>query len=325
MSGLLWALIIFCSGLPLYAQGRREQPQGLELKAAVFKGPSGFGMVKLLEEAPVLGDDVSISFQVLPTPQEMVARVSSGEIDIAVFPTNLAAKLYNGGVRYPMAAVVGYGLLHLLSSDREIVSWADMEGMEIHSVGKGASPEYLLRYYLASAGLDPERDVDLNFSIQAAPQLAQALIGGKVSYAVLPEPFATLVTVREPSITRVIDFQQSWLNLFGGEGERSYPITVVVVSPSLIEKNRSVLDRFLESCKESIEWVKSNPSEAAVLIEKHDIMPAAIAEPAIGHCNLDFVTAGESRTEVEAFLRVLLDFAPESVGGRLPVRGFYLE
>jgi NitT/TauT family transport system substrate-binding protein len=321
---LFAALILIASPL-LFARGAGESGEPLTIKAAVFKGPSGFGMVKMMESPPEFGDGSEVRIEVLPTPQEMVARVSSGEIDIAVFPTNLAAKMYTAGPGYPMAAVSGYGLLHLLSRDTDIRSWADMEGETVHTVGKGASPDFLLRYFLSRAGLDPVADLKIDYSIQAAPQLAQALIAGKVSHAVLPEPFATLVNVRDPSVKRVIDLQKSWTDLYGGGGNRSYPITVAVVSPKLAEERPELVRLFFEAYRDSIEWVNSNPEEAAQLIEKYDIMPAAIAAPAIPNCNLAYSSAADSRKEVEEYLRVLLDFDPASVGGKLPDKGFYLD
>ncbi len=321
---LLTALMLMAL-LPVFARGAGESGESVTIKAAVFKGPSGFGMVKMMENPPEFGHGNEVRIEVLPTPQEMVARVSSGEIDIAVFPTNLAAKLYTAGPGYRMTAVVGYGLLHLLSRDTGISSWADLEGETIHTVGKGASPDFLLRYFLSRAGLDPAADLKIDYSIQAAPQLAQALIAEKVSFAVLPEPFATLVSTRDPSVKRVIDLQKSWIDLYGGGGNRSYPITVAVVSPKLAEERPELVRRFFEAYRDSIDWVNSNPDDAAKLIEKYDIMPAAIAAPAIANCNLAYRGAVESRKEVEDYLRVLLDFDPSSVGGKLPDKGFYFD
>jgi NitT/TauT family transport system substrate-binding protein len=320
---LLLAGFLLASALPLFGSGAKEKKESLVIRGAVYKGSSGFGAVRLLEDPPELGAGISVEFQVLPTPQEMVARVSSGEVDIAVFPTNLAAKLYNAGTGYRLGGVIGYGILHLLSSDTGIASWADLDGKTVYTVGKGATPDFLLRYFLSRSGV--EKQVSIDYSITAAPQLAQALIGGKVEYGVLPEPFATLVSNKAPTVSSVIDFQQSWNDLYGGEEGRSYPITVVVLSSKLLDSHPEVARRFLDAYKASIEWVRANPDDAAALIEKFDIMPAAIAAPAIPNCNLVFLPAVESRPLVEDFLRVLLDFDPASIGGKLPDEGFYFQ
>lgn len=323
----LFCIAIICmiiSGPALFARGAKEYTE-LELKAAVFKGPSGFGIVKMMEENPDLGEGVNISYEVLPSPQEMVARIASGEVDFGVLPVNIAAKLFNGKGTYPMAAVTGYGLLYLLSSDPGISSWTDLESREIYTVGKGASPDYLLQYYLSQAGLEAGKDLAVNYSIQAAPMLAQALIGGKVDTAVLPEPFVTQVRSRNKAVSSRLDFQKSWIDLHGGEEGRSYPITAAVVSASLVKEQPEVVEAFYNAYRDSIAWVNANQEAAGKLIEKWDIMPAAIAAPAIPGCNLSFQSAAQARREVEGYLKVLLEYNPPSVGGKLPTEDFYLQ
>lgn len=321
---LIAMMVLLLAGAgSLFASGAREYSE-LDLRAAVFKGPSGFGMVKMMDDKPELAEGVSVSYEVLPTPQEMVARIASGEVDFGVLPVNLAAKLYNGGSAYRMAAVTGYGLLYLLSADHSIRSWEDLAGREVYTTGKGASPDYLLQYYLSRAGLDPEKDLTINYSIQAAPMLAQALISGKVEIAVLPEPFATQVLARNSRFRRSIDFQESWTALHGGSEGRSYPITAAVVSAELAESRPDIVEAFYRAYEASIAWVNANPEDAGALIEKREIMPAAVAAPAIPGCNLRFRSAQDARGEVEAYLQVLLDYNAPSVGGKVPGTEFYL-
>ena len=316
---MVFGQIAFARGIQEVDETAAAQP--LTVKAAAFKGPSGFGIVRMFENPPVLGENVTIEFQVLPTPKEMVARVAGGELDFAVFPSNMAAKLYTQGPGYLLGAVTGMGVLSVVSRDESIRDWSDLRGKTINSVGKGASPDYLLTYFLEKNGLDPDEDVNVDFSITSGPQLAQLLIGGKRDTAVLPEPFVTMVTKKAPDVKVVLDFQETWKTL--RSSDTSYPITVVVVNPKLADARPELVRAFLEVYEESIEWVNANPAEASVLIEKFDIMPAAIARPAIPHCNLQFIYAEDARRIMEEYLEVLLNFNPASIGGELPDGDFY--
>jgi len=316
---MVFGQIAFARGIQEVDETAAAQP--LTVKAAAFKGPSGFGIVRMFENPPVLGENVTIEFQVLPTPKEMVARVAGGELDFAVFPSNMAAKLYTQGPGYLLGAVTGMGVLSVVSRDESIRDWSDLRGKTINSVGKGASPDYLLTYFLEKNGLDPDEDVNVDFSITSGPQLAQLLIGGKRDTAVLPEPFVTMVTKKAPDVKVVLDFQETWKTL--RSSDTSYPITVVVVNPKLADARPELVRAFLEAYEESIEWVNANPAEASVLIEKFDIMPAAIARPAIPHCNLQFIYAEDARRIMEEYLEVLLNFNPASIGGELPDGDFY--
>jgi NitT/TauT family transport system substrate-binding protein len=337
--------ILLCAALPLAAGGTQEQSPGrgeaeqasgqaaqeeaaaeneaLTVRAAVFKGPSGFGMIKLFEDKPELGEQVQSNFSVLPSPQEMVARVAGGELDFAIFPANMAAKLYSKGPGYKLGAITGMGVLSVVSRDSSIEQWSDLEGRTVKSIGKGATPDYLFRYLLSEHGLEPGKDVKLDFSVKSAPQLAQLVIGGKAETAVLPEPFVTMVRLKSDAARPVLDFQESWKRVQGTD--RSYPITVVVVRPGLADERPQVVSRFLKAYRDSIDWVNANPGKAAELIGKYEVLPAKLAKPAIPHTNLEFVPAREARSIMESYLRVLLDFNPAAVGGALPDDGFYLD
>ncbi|MDZ7792462.1 MAG: ABC transporter substrate-binding protein [Spirochaetia bacterium] len=318
------ALLLGGAGMNLTARGLQEvkETEEITIEAASLKGPYGFGMIKMFEDVPELGPEVDSNFSVLPSPKAMVSRVAGGELDFAVFPANMAAKMYTAGPGYKLGAVVGMGVLHLLSRDPEISEWKDLQNKTVYSIGKGATPDYLFQYLLSQHGLYPKENVQLDFSVSSGPQLAQLLISGKIDTAILPEPFVTMVRTRASDVRRVLDFQSSWQQIQGGE--TTYPITVVVVKPQIAAERPELVERFLEAYSESIEWVNSNPAEAAQLIGKYEVMPAALAEPAIPHCNLKFIPSAAARPIMEEFLQVLLDFNPASVGGQLPDDGFYL-
>ncbi|MFW5710591.1 MAG: ABC transporter substrate-binding protein [bacterium] len=324
---LIAALLFTGAVLHLAARGMQEVEETetvepITVQAASLKGPSGFGMIKLFEDKPDLGPNADSEFKVLPSPKEMIARVAGGEVDFAVLPANMAAKMYTAGPGYKLGGVVGMGVLHVLSRDPAVEDWEDLQGKEIHSIGKGATPDYLFRYLLTQHGLDPDEDVNLNFSVSSGPQLAQLLIAGKIDTAVLPEPFVTMVSAKTEQVRKVLNFQSTWQEVRGSES--TYPITVVVVRPQLVEARPELVERFLEAYADSIEWVNGNPAEAAELIGKYEVMPAAQAKPSIPNCNLRFIHSAAARTVMEDYLEVLLDFNPDSVGGQLPDDGFYL-
>jgi len=318
------ALLLGGAEINLAARGLQEvkETEEITIEAAALKGPSGFGIIKMFDDEPELGPGVDTNFTVLPSPKAMVSRVAGGELDFAVFPANMAAKMYTAGPGYKLGAVVGMGVLHLLSRDPEINEWSDLQDKTVYSIGKGATPDYLFQYLLSQHRLNPNKDVQVDFSVSSGPQLSQLLISGKIDTAILPEPFVTMVRTRASDVRRVLDFQSSWQQIQGGE--TTYPITVVVVKPQLATERPELVERFLKAYSESIEWVNSNPAEAAQLIGKYEVMPAALAEPAIPHCNLKFIPSAAARPIMEEFLQVLLDFNPASVGGQLPDDGFYL-
>jgi NitT/TauT family transport system substrate-binding protein len=295
----------------------RPSGEGITVEMAVFKGPSGFAYVQLIEHGVNFVDGISISTQVLPSPAEAVAKLSSGELDVAALPVNLAATLYNKGVDIRLAAVTGEGLLYLMSTQSGRIS--DFAGKTINIPGAGSSPDYVSQYVFAQSGVD---DVQFDYSISSPAQLAQMMIAGKVEHAVLPEPFASMAASKSSEVKRAVDMQKSWSAL---SGQGNYPMTALVMREDFIASHPTAARVISMGVADSIDWVNENPKEAALLIEKHEILTAALAEPAIPKCNLVYTPADQARSGIEAFYKLLSSFDRASIGGALPDEAFYLE
>ena len=63
--------------------------------------------------------------------------------------------------------------------------------------------------------------------------------------------------------------------------------------------------------------------EAAALVEKYDIVKAAIAQKAIPYCNITYIDGEAMKEALSGYLQVLYDQNPDSVGGKLPDDDFY--
>jgi len=127
----------------------------------VLKGPTGLGMLQVMENNDQKTAANEYTFTVAGSPDEVVAKLVSGELDAAAVPTNLAATLYNktkGGVQ--LAAINTLGILYLVTSDESIKSIADLKGKTVYSSGQGAVPEYALDYILTANGLKDDVKVE---------------------------------------------------------------------------------------------------------------------------------------------------------------------
>ena len=79
-----------------------EPTEKTKVNLAALSGPTALGMLELLEqnEKGEAANDYQVTLAT--APDEVVAKVVSGELDIAAVPTNVAATLYNktqGGVQ----------------------------------------------------------------------------------------------------------------------------------------------------------------------------------------------------------------------------------
>ena len=321
---LLTAVLFSIAAFGITAEGTQEsvQSESEEMKAvvAVLKGPSGLAAAKMINENFQPGDNVNVEYILLGSPLEAVTRMTSGEVDAAFLPVNTAAKLYTKGLKYKLAAVSGLGSLYMLSSDGSVSGWEDLKGKTIYLTGKGATPDYLLRYLLLNNNLDPENDVTMNFTA-TPPQIIQLMAAGKADTAFIPQPFALMADMKTGADI-VLDPQQELMAL--RNTDKAFPFTAFVLSERLIEQHPEAAVNITVALAESIEWVVSNPVESSAAVEEIGIMTAAIAKPAIPVSGIEFISASDAKADVEDFLTMLLELDPVSVGGILPDEGFYL-
>ena len=308
---------IFLCGF-LYARGAGE-PSISPLTIFSIMGPSGVGMIRLFEEPPVIpGFDVRL--EALSHPDLVAARFLSGEAQIGILPPNMAAKIASSGRDIRAAAVIGAGMLSLLTADPAVANISDLRGRTVEVAGQGATPEFVFRKILDTHGLEPGRDLTLGFAL-APPEIAQSLIAGRISNALLPEPFATMARAGRPDLRAVADIQQEWVRA-GGHG--NYPMTLLVVDGAFASANPDAVRIILQAVSSSIEWVKANPVDAGALVERHDLgLRSDIAAAAIPNSNYVFIPADEARPALEALFAVFLEHDPVSIGGFLPRDEFY--
>lgn len=294
-----------------------EKTEGVTARVGVLSGPSGIPMAYRMEND---AESTAVSYEVFAGANLLLPKLINGEIDIGFLPPNVAAKVYNannGAIL--MAAVAGNGMMSLVTKDKNVHSIADIAGKKVSVAGQGATPDYMMRYLLSANKVEAE----LDFSIPNA-QIAPALIAGKIEYAVVPEPFATVAAMKDKDIVRAVDIQSAFALASGTDGV--FPMTVIVVRKEFAEANPEAVRSFLAMYKEAADWTLSNPSAAGELVESHGLgLTSAITEVAIPNAAYTFKGAKEAKADVEKILSVFLNLDASSIGGTLPDDAFYFE
>lgn len=296
-----------------------EETKKEKIKIATLKGPTGMGMVKLMEE-----NKENYDISLFDSPDQIVSKVVNGEVDGAAVPSNLASVLYNktkGGVK--LVGVNTLGVLYVVENGDTIKSIKDLKGKTVYASGKGATPEYILNHILKENGLDPEKDLKIEYKAQHN-DLAALVASKKAEIVVLPEPFVTTTKMKNKELNIQLDLTKEWEKVAKDNGKLA--MGTLIFRKDFIEKRNDDVKAFLDNYKKSVEFVNANKEEAGKLIEKNGIIPKAkIAEMAIPKCNIVFMDAKESRKSLESFYKVLSDSNPKSIGGKLPDENFYYE
>lgn len=304
-----------------------EAVQGIDISVAALKGPTGIGMVKLMADNDGGSTVNHYQFQVFDSPDNAVAAVSSGEVQVAAVPVNVAASLYNktnGNVQ--VAAVNTLGTLFILENGDTVQSVADLKGKKLYVSGQGATPEYVLDYILTSNGLDPEKDVDIEFVADHAT-LATMMAAGQADLALLPQPNVTTVLAQAQNVRIALDMTKEWDSANEKNGKQGQlSMGCIIVNREFAEKNKAAMNQFLDEYKASVEYVtdEANLDTVAQMCEERGIIPkAAIAKKAIPNCNIVYIEGAEMKQNMQANLQILFDANPKSIGGKMPDDTFY--
>jgi NitT/TauT family transport system substrate-binding protein len=318
---------VFSSSGVMFAENKKSETDTFPatMRVAAIIGPSGVGMASLFVKPPILAPGTSVSFETAGSVDVLLPKLLNGDVDIGILPPNVAAKIYNIGKGSVIAgAVVGNGMLALVTRDQSIKTLADLAGKTVSVAGQGSTPEYVTRTLLKKYGLTDD-SITLDFSIPST-EIPAALVSNKIDYAILPEPFATVAILNgkaDKPLRRAVLLKDAWAQSgFGAD----FPMTLCVVRKSFAQKYPAAVRKFLDAYRDSIAWTVANPEDAGPLVEKAGLgLKAPIAAKAIPECNFAFVPATEARASIEQLLSVFRDYAPESIGGKLPDDGFYFK
>ena len=297
-----------------------EKPKEIaNVTVAGLKGPTSIGMVKMIDEKALNSDTYNVQYVQESAPDALTGKIISGDIQISSVPINLAPVLYNktkGAVQ--IMAVNTVGNLYIVGSD-EIASIMDLKGKKLGMSAKGSTPDYAMNYLLKQNGL--EGSVELNYALDHAT-LAQGLIAGDTTVALLPQPFVTQATMKNKNVKILIDLNEAWKEATKGESELF--TGCIIVNKDFAKNNKEFVAEFLKQYEISVNWVNENPADAAKLVEKNEILPsAALAEKAIPYCGITYQPAKDVKEHLNSFYKILFDSNPASVGGKLPDEGFY--
>ena len=306
--------------------GITDVEPGPGTRIAVLSGPTGVGAAKLLDNIdnnPAALHRSGYTYNIYTDNSELVAGLTSGEIDIATMASNVAVNLYNktdGGVK--VIAVGTLGVLHILEGGgkAEINSVADLAGRTVYAAGQGANPEYVLRYLLRENGLEVGKDVEVVFA--DASEISAKLLSGEIECAMLPVPAATAAIMKgEGKVRQAVDLTEAWDSLRNGS---QLIMTAVVARTEFAETYSEKVAAFLADYEESIDFVNGNQDAAAEIIARLGITPnAAIAKRAIPQCHLAFIDDYDMVAAISDYYSVLYSIDPAAVGGSLPDDGIY--
>lgn len=269
-----------------------------------------------------------VEFKPWRTPDQLRAMAIKGEAQVLAVPSNVAANLYNRGVKLKLLNISIWGILWVVSTDESVTTLKDLKGKELYVPFRGDMPDIVLHTLAQEQGINLDKDVDVHY--MATPQpIVKMMITRRADNALLPEPAISMaiqksksfpVKVIAPDLRRAIDLQKEWGNTFKRDAkipQAGIAIQGAALKPEIANEIEKAYERAAKECLENV-------SECAKLVSKSNKMltPKAVEE-SIKVVPTQVVKAKDARTELEFFFSKLMKFSPELVGKKLPDDGFY--
>ena len=301
----------------------QAESEGKDLvKVGSLKGPTSMGLVSLMDQADKGESLNTYEFTMVTAADELLTKVVSGDLDIALVPANVASVLYNKTEGKVTAIDINtLGVLYVVSGDDSIKSIADLKGKTVYMTGKGTTPDYVINYLLAENGLSKD-DVSLEYKSEAT-EVAAVLKENSDAIGLLPQPFVTVAMAQNENLKLVLDLTKEW-EAVQGEGGSQLVTGVTIVRNDFLDNSKEAVDNFLKEHKASADFAVSNLDETAELVAAQGIIEKApIAKKALPYCNITCITGEEMKSALSGYLQVLFDQEPASVGKNLPADDFY--
>lgn len=290
------------------------------VRVGSLKGPTTMGLVSLMSLSDKDETANAYDFTMVTAADELLTKVISKEVDIALVPANTASVLYNKTEgQISVIDINTLGVLYIVSADDSLKTIADLKGKTIYMTGKGIPPEYTIRYLLSANGLS-DSDVTLEFKSEPT-EVAAILSQQPDAIGLLPQPFVTVATSQNEALKIVMDLTAEWEAVSDGS---SLVTGVTIVRNEFLEAHPEAVKTFMAEHKTSSEFANANLAETAELVAAAEIIAKApLAQKAIPYCNITYIDGDDMKTALSGYLAVLADQDMKSVGGKLPEDKFY--
>ena len=204
-----------------------------------------------------------------------MTAVISGEADIGFMGAEASVYAYQEGAT---DAVVNFAQLtqragNFLVAREEMpdFKWEDLKDKKVLGGRKGGMPEMVFEYILRKNGLDPQKDLTIDQSIDF----------GYTAAAFTGDTSADFTVEFEPSATALEKEGAGYVVASLGVDSGYVPYTSYSAKTSYMEKNPEIIQKFTNALQKGMEYVQSHTPEEI----------AEVIAPQFAETDLDTVTA----------------------------------
>ena len=292
-----------------------------DVRVKTYNGLPAISICKLIKEEENIKSSYKTSYTIESNENKLAERINKKEVDIALVPTDMAAKVYNKNSSYQIFASIGQGSYYLVTSDPEVRGFnSTLINKEIAIAGENSMTDNIVKAILKKNNID-ETLVKFKYT-NTVPELVKTLTLGEIYTGIVPETSLTSLLYKHSGLKILASTNDAYENTF--DISEGYPQFSVIVRKDFAKNNKEYVNKFLSKVKESIEFVNNNPLQAGAYGEELKIpIKPQILSKAIKRCNLKFIEIDKFKQNYEYFFDILYNYNNEAVGGTVPDESIY--
>lgn len=192
---------------------------------------------------------------------KVLTALISGEADIGFMGAEASIYAYQEGATDPALnfAQLTQRAGNFLVAREEMpdFKWEDLKGEKVLGGRKGGMPEMVFEYILKKNGMDPQKDLTIDQSIDFGSTAAAFTSDDSASYTVEFEPSATILEKE----------RAGYVVASLGEASGYVPYTSYSAKASYMKENPEIIQKFTDALQKGMDYVQSHtPEEIAEVI-----------------------------------------------------------
>ena len=189
-----------------------------------------------------------------------MTAVLSGEADIGFMGSESSIYTYQEGandvIKNFAQLTQRAGNFLVAREEMPDFSWDDLKGKDVLGGRKGCMPEIVFEYILKKNGINPQKDLSINQSIDFG-STAAAFSGGQADYTIEFEPSATALEAEN----------SGYVVASLGVDSGYVPYTAYSAKTSYLNANPNIIQKFTNALQKGMDFVQSHtPEEIAKVI-----------------------------------------------------------
>ena len=270
------AVVLAVTALPMgVSAAKKEEPKLTkvtlnEVAHSIFYAPQYVA----IEEGYFKDEGLDLTLVTGFGADKTMTAVISGEADIGFMGAEASVYAYQEGATDP---VVNFAQLtqragNFLVAREEMpdFKWEDLKDKKVLGGRKGGMPEMVFEYILRKNGLDPQKDLMIDQSIDF----------GSTAAAFSGDTSSDFTVEFEPSATALEKEGAGYVVASLGVDSGYVPYTSYSAKTSYMEKNSEIIQKFTDALQKGMEYVQTHTPEEI----------ASVIAPQFAETDLDTVT-----------------------------------